>query len=304
MGDQKIVNPQTKTRLSLFNVLLFLCCFYTIFFAVLWIYGAATVNTGGPLDNVTFSYMLATNETMRLFYMMWLVAYAIGVLVNGFLIAHDPLAKKNVFMLTHHVLCLDYFRILGTLARVYYVLTVLKILGLYGVLYFPVTDPDQTIETLHYVSAAMAFGCAVAISALLLTRRFVMFSAIKKSWHSTIMYFNIFYVAVELGLAIWFSVECFQPNYATTSGLGYIEFFLSLFCVVDGFWQLNEAAYEDVDLIITNLEENAEQSGSISLDGEVYYDLVAKFAERPTTEPIRHPLIAEDPLKQATSSGN
>ena len=157
---------------SIFEVTFLMWAFSFGFFVGMFIYGFATFNSGDPGD-ATFSLMLATNETLRMLYSFWLGIYTLLIYCDIYLVTHDPVIRPYLWKLhkeiPNHSIC--GINIFVFLTGPYAFFSILKLAGLYGVLLFKVTDPDQAIETWHYISATVAFGSAVFLSFMLLYKR-------------------------------------------------------------------------------------------------------------------------------------
>lgn len=266
---------------SMFEVTFLMWAFAFGFFVGMFIYGFATFNSGDPGD-ATFSLMLATNETLRMLYSFWLGIFTLLIYCDVYLVTHDPFIRPTLWrmhrVIKNHSVC--GINIFVFLMGPYAFFSMLKVAGLYGVLLFKVTDPDQDIETMHYVSATIAFGSAVLLSFMLLYKRqralvsqrlrhisiwqqiMTLVGNVNDPnpaaplWKIRLFIANELYCYAELGIAIAFCIQTQQSDYA--DNIGYIEMILILFCVLDGFWKLNEAGDKDISITILDPKQEDE----------------------------------------------
>lgn len=244
---------------SLYNALILFFILNTILLLGLWGYGIYGLVSTDVME-ATFSFMLATEENLRILYASWLSIYAIFTVVTAWAIILDPIYnnKRLEHDAPHNRCCkANIFNVYRTL---FIVFSITKFIGLFLVLVFPVSNPDLLIA--HYIAAALAFGSAIATSWILFSRRVTYRKWTKdnpkfpQDPDSKVLILNGIYCFIESVVAIVFVIESLQDDYATTTGKGFIEFLLTIFIFFDFIWVLVHFQHEVVVVNVINVVES------------------------------------------------
>ena len=235
----------TSVRVTLFYVLLTLFIVMITSAIALWVVAYSNINASGPMSEVTFSSVLATDEALRMIYSAWLAFYFIVSIFLLFLVIYEPMNTPHKY--DTHNSCR-----VSTAIWFYYLFFCLKFVGLTGVLLFPVTNPAAVLD--HYISALLAFGSAIGTSWILWIQRWnykddILFKR-RFGIPGLLMWWNFIYCFTMTVVAVWFVVESFELDYFKDKG--YVEFAITLFCVVDRLWELFDFYNDDIYIRILN----------------------------------------------------
>lgn len=229
-------------KVALFNGLLILFIFMLGTAILLWVVAENLVNTNGSsLAGVTFSSVLGSEEDLRIIYSGWLASYFFVSCFLLFLVFYEPIDTTHLH--TTHI-SWNVF----VLNNLYYIAFITHFGGLLGVLLEPITNPDPGVEFAHYVAASFAFGSAIAISWILFFKRMIYKDDIMTNNNNLLTWLNLLYCLTVTSLAIWFVVRSFDEDYFQDKG--YVELALTLFCVVDRFWQLLDFYHDTLNISV------------------------------------------------------
>lgn len=195
----------------------------------MWLTACFWASNNGTCDlRESFSEMLANDTRVQQWYLAWwgifvMIRLVLMILVCAYKIhkGYRNSAKLRYCQCPHQVTIGVYFVFVG----LYVIMTLMMLVNLPLVMYFPVTTQSQT----HYLVAGLAFGSGIFSCFALFVRRCLLVLNLKQStfpWWLLII--DGILIMTQIGMAITFLIV---DN-------GVYEFVLAVLLVFDAFFQI------------------------------------------------------------------